>query len=99
MDYINADFHILGSRMFFEDESIVMESTWGNIANNQIVGNGFMNLGEYTINLQLHQRGGWNSDINKFLGEGIIDHLFEIGVTGTLREPKVELITLPGLKN
>lgn len=93
VDYVQVDYHIDGDRILLDD--VVLEASSGSIAAFSMVGSGELFWPAFEVDLRLKPRGGWPllSDII-----GLVqDQLYEIRVRGSLLDPVVDLVPLPGL--
>ncbi len=95
LDFASMDFYVDGNHLVFEPEGILFESTVGDIANMQIIGEGLLEIDSLQLNTRFHSRGGWLlwRDVIGSLG----DQLYSIHVTGPLSDPEVSIITIPGM--
>jgi hypothetical protein len=76
-------------------DDIVLEASSGDVAAFSLLGAGTFDWKTLDVDLRLRPRGGWLviSDIIGFMQ----DQLYEISVTGSLLDPDVGLVGLPGL--
>ena len=95
IDYVQVDYHIDGDRILLDD--IVLEASSGSIAAFSMIGSGELFWPAFEVDLRLKPRGGWLvlSDIIGLLQ----DQLYEIRVRGSLLDPVVDVVPLPGLSN
>jgi len=97
LDFASLDFYVDGNNLVFEPEGILFESTVGDIANMQLLGEGLLEIDSLQLDTRFHSRGGWLllRDVVGSLG----DQLYTIRVTGPLNDPEVGIITLPGFSD
>jgi len=93
VDYLQVDYHIDGDRILLDD--VVLAASSGSIAGFSMIGSGELFWPAFEVDLRLKPRGGWPllSDIIGLLQ----DQLYEIRVRGSLLDPVVDLVPLPGL--
>src|SRR5262249_13241088 len=90
----NVEMYLSGNRVVFE--RIVFESTMGNKALLQLIGEGDMNFDTLELNARFRSRGGV-ALVRDIVG-GVSDQLYQIEVTGPLSDPKARVVPLPGIK-
>jgi hypothetical protein len=93
LGYGETDFYINGNELEFEH--ILFESSVGDSAPLQLLGDGRMNLDSYVLDTRFRSRGGWLL-VRDLIG-GIGDQLYVIKVAGPLSDPEASLVPLPGL--
>jgi hypothetical protein len=91
IDYVDADYFINGDRMVLEQ--ILLESTFGNNATLQLLGEGNLNLKTFEIDTRFHTRSGV-ALVRELFGT-LGDVLYAIQVVGPIRNPKARVIALP----
>ena len=93
IDYADVQFHIDGDQAVLDD--IVLEASSGDIAAFSMLGSGTLDWATMSVDIRLRPRGGWLvlSDIIGLMQ----DQFYEISVTGSLLDPDVDIIALPGL--
>jgi hypothetical protein len=91
----NIEMYLKGDRVIFEH--ILFESTLGNNALLQLIGEGEMNFDTLELNTRFRSRGGV-AVVRDIVG-GVSDQLYQIEVTGPLSDPKARVIALPGMSN
>src|SRR5204862_5650356 len=90
----NIEMYLKGDRVVFEH--ILFESTLGNNALLQLIGEGEMNFDTLELNTRFRSRGGV-ALVRDIVG-GVSDQLYQIEVTGPLGDPKARVVPLPGIK-
>ncbi|MCH2135814.1 MAG: AsmA-like C-terminal region-containing protein [Phycisphaerales bacterium] len=93
IDFAQIDYHIDGESLTMDD--IVLESTSGGIAAFSMRGSGKLDWKTLDVDLRLRPRGGWLV-IGDILG-ALQDQLYEVSVTGSLVDPEIDIVPLPGL--
>jgi hypothetical protein len=93
IDYADADFFIVGEQLTFE--RLLFESTLGDNVQLQLLGEGGMDLDDFTINARFRSRGGVLL-VRDLMG-GLGDQLYMIEVTGPLNDPRATIVPLPAL--
>lgn len=93
IDYADVQFHIDGDTAVLDD--IVLEASSGDIAAFSMLGSGTLDWATMSVDVRLRPRGGWLilSDIIGLMQ----DQFYEISVSGSLLDPEVSIIALPGL--
>jgi len=91
IDYADADIYVIGDMAHFE--RILFESTVGNAAALQLIGEGTLNLNTMEVAARFRSRSGLVGvrDLVGLFG----DMLYEIEITGPLRDPKARIVPLP----
>ncbi len=93
LDFAEAEFFIAGRSLTFE--RILFESTVGDFAPLQLIGEGQLDLPSLELDTRFRSRGGWL--IVRDVVGGIGDQLYVISVTGPLHDPQAAIIALPTL--
>jgi len=91
LDYADADMYVIGDMAHFEH--ILFESSVGGAAALQLRGEGTLDLRTMEIAARFRARSGV-AILRDIIG-GIGDMLYEIEVTGPLREPRARIVPLP----
>lgn len=91
LKFADADFYVKGDHLFFE--RILFESTFGDNALIQLIGEGSLEFGTLKLDTRFRSRGGILL-IRDLVG-GIGDKLYVIEVTGTLTDPQPRIVPLP----
>jgi len=93
IDYADVQFHIDGDQAVLDD--IVLEASSGDIAAFSMLGSGTLDWATMSVDVRLRPRGGWLV-LRDIIGL-MQDQFYEISVTGSLLDPEVDVIALPGL--
>ncbi|MHC5001663.1 MAG: hypothetical protein ACYTJ0_00930 [Planctomycetota bacterium] len=93
IDYADVDFFVAGDELTFE--RILFESTVGENAPLQLIGEGHMDLESFELDTLFRSRSGWL--VLRDLVGGIGDQLWVIRVTGPFDDPEASLLPLPAL--
>ena len=90
-DYADANMYVTGNRVVFE--RILFESTLGNKAMLQLLGEGEMDIDSLELNARFRSRSGV-AVVRDTVGS-ILDRLYEIEVSGPLGDPHARVVALP----
>jgi hypothetical protein len=91
LNFADADFYVKGDHLYFE--RMLFESTFGDNALLQLIGEGNMEFDTLKLDTRFRSRGG--IVLIRDLVGGIGDALYVIEVTGTLDDPQPKLVPLP----
>jgi hypothetical protein len=91
LDYADAEMYVIGDLAHFEQ--MLFESSAGNAATLQLRGEGTLDLRTMEIAARFRPRSGI-AILRDIIG-GIGDMLYEIELTGPLRQPKARVVPLP----
>ncbi|MEE2906793.1 MAG: hypothetical protein VX527_03075 [Planctomycetota bacterium] len=93
-DFVDISYYVNGGEIVLDN--ILIESGLGDISVFSLQGEGTFDWRKGEISAELVPRGGWML-VDDIIGL-VQDHLYAVGISGPIKDPKVDLVPFPGLQ-